>query len=41
MTGALLVIAAADSLLNSVLLLPLLAGAGGISTWSSALTRRR
>jgi hypothetical protein len=35
LTAALLVINAADLLLNSVLLLPLLAGAGGINSWSA------
>jgi hypothetical protein len=41
LTALLLVIAAIDSLLNSVLLLPLLAGAGGIHTWSAGTDRRR
>ena len=40
MTATLLVVVALDSLLNSVLLLPLLAGAGGIHSWSASIDRR-
>jgi hypothetical protein len=36
----LLAMVAFDSLLNSVLLLPLLAAAGGISSWSAGMDRR-
>jgi hypothetical protein len=41
LTAALLVINAVDSLLNSVFLLPLLAGAGGINSWLAGMNRRR
>jgi hypothetical protein len=39
LTAALLLVNALDSLLNSVLLLPLLAGAGGINSWSATSAR--
>jgi hypothetical protein len=41
LTAALLLIATLDSLLNSVFLLPLLAGAGGISSWAVEMERGR
>lgn len=41
LTAILLVVVAVDSLLNSLLLLPMLAGAGGINTWSAGIDRKR
>jgi len=41
LAALLLTINTVDSLFNSVLLLPLLAGAGGINSWSAGIVRRR
>jgi hypothetical protein len=41
LTAVLLVINSLDLMLNSVLLLPLLAGAGGINSWSAEIRRAR
>ncbi len=41
LTAILLAMNTVDSLFNSVFLLPLLAGAGGINSWSAGIVRRR
>ena len=41
LTALLLAMNTVDSLFNSVFLLPLLAGAGGINSWSAGIVRRR